>query len=157
MVRFWLSFLGTLAVYFYFSMSSFYGQYIDNPVSTFYARISAGVLNLFGYGITVTNVTMTSTSFSMSVANGCEAVAPMVMLTSAILFYPYGTFNKKLKGLSIGLCIIFLLNLLRLTSLFIMGVHARDWFDLFHVEFWQAAFIIISMVYFVLWLKKSNS
>ena len=157
MVRFWLSFLGVLAAYFYFSLSSFYGMYIDTPVSTFYARISSILLNIFGYGVNVEKVTMTSNSFSMSVANGCEAVAPMVMLSTAILFYPYGTFVIKLKGIIFGLFLIFLINILRLTSLFLIGVHFKDWYDLFHVEFWQAAFILISLIYFVFWLKKSHN
>lgn len=140
--------------YYWASTTEFYANYIGDPISNVYAFISSKILNLFNYGISVANTSMNGRLFDMEVGQGCDAIAPMLMLVTGIGFFAQGTLQHKMKGILIGCLVVFILNLIRLISLYLIGVHANSWFDFFHVDFWQPAFIVGTLIYFIYWIKK---
>ncbi|NOT38723.1 MAG: archaeosortase/exosortase family protein [Saprospiraceae bacterium] len=154
MIRFWILFLSVLAAFYWLNTTYWYIEYLAAPSLHFYSFISAGILNLFGYGITVYQGNMSGKLFSMSIATGCDAIAPMFMLISAIGFYTYGSLRNKLLGILLGCSIVFVLNIVRIISLYLIGIYANDWFEFFHLEFWQVLFILVAMIYFLYWLRK---
>ncbi|NOT38724.1 MAG: archaeosortase/exosortase family protein [Saprospiraceae bacterium] len=155
MIRIWILFIGILIALLLLPRSTTYQNTVEKPIGGIYSSLAAVVLNLFGYNLEKTEDTeLSGPQFSMNVSKGCDAVAPMIMLITAITLYPSASIRKKFKGIAIGCALLFALNLLRIVSLYLIGIHANSWFDFFHVEFWQAIFIFIALLYFVNWIRN---
>ena len=45
------------------------------------------------------------------------------------------------------------MNLVRIVSLFWLGVHHRDVFELFHAAVWQTALILLAVGIFLAWSR----
>jgi exosortase/archaeosortase family protein len=52
-----------------------------------------------------------------------------------------------------GLFILFLLNIVRIASLYIVGIHYPDLFESMHLAIWQVAFIFVAILLWFLWLR----
>jgi exosortase/archaeosortase family protein len=94
--------------------------------------------------------TVSSDRFSVDIKRGCDAVQPTVLFISAVLASPVG-FLSKLPGLAIGFFFLMAMNLVRVISLFYIGIHLPSWFDMAHHDIWQATFIILSILAWALW------
>jgi exosortase/archaeosortase family protein len=118
------------------------------------AWVSHLILNSFGQGTIVSDVTIRSSSsgFAIAIRRGCDAVEPTGLLCGAILAFP-GLFVRKLAGMIVGMIILQALNLIRIVSLFWIGSHFTKgpFFDSMHLEIWPALFIIVAIVCFVGW------
>ena len=86
------------------------------------ARVTGFLLNFTGRGVTVKDTLVFSSQFAFEIVDLCTAVMPMLILTAAILAYP-SRFKEKLIGLLIGLPGIFIVNQVRLVSLFYIGAY----------------------------------
>ncbi|NOT37157.1 MAG: archaeosortase/exosortase family protein [Saprospiraceae bacterium] len=143
--------------YLLFSISDTYTNYIEKPVSNLYGKVCSLMLPLIGYKAESKELNLIGDGFEMSIATGCDAIMPLVFLSLIIILSPYGSLKYKLKGISLGFLFIVLSNIIRLCSLFILGHHSQFWFDFFHVQFWQAYFILLTLMFFIFWLKNIKS
>jgi exosortase/archaeosortase family protein len=48
--------------------------------------------------------------------------------------------------------LLLILNLVRIVSLFLIGVYFHRIFDLTHIDVWQALFIFLAVLLWILWL-----
>jgi exosortase H (IPTLxxWG-CTERM-specific) len=94
-----------------------------------------------------------SAAFAVDVKNGCNGVEAMLILVAAILAYPAG-WRARLAGVAAGTVAIQGANLVRVVSLFWLGAHHREVFDLFHTAVWQTALILLAVGLFVLWSRR---
>jgi exosortase family protein XrtM len=114
------------------------------------AWMSNLILNAFGQGTHVTEVTIQSPGFAIAIRRGCDAVEPTWLLCAAILAFP-GSFKRKLTGMLAGMVILQLLNLVRIVTLYWIGSHFPAFFPSAHLEIWPAVFIIVAILCFVGW------
>jgi exosortase/archaeosortase family protein len=115
------------------------------------ARASNFILNIFGQGTHVTDVTIRSPGFAIAIRRGCDAIEPTGLLCGAILAFP-ALFRRKLAGMAAGLVILQTLNLIRIVTLFWIGSHfSKGLFNSVHLEIWPALFIVVAIVCFVGW------
>jgi exosortase H (IPTLxxWG-CTERM-specific) len=119
-----------------------------------YADISSKVLNLFGYRVSVTGDSIYSAQFSISIKKGCDALEPMALITAGIIAFP-SPVKFKMRGLLIGLSFLFLLNIIRIVTLFQVGVYNQNLFETMHIDIWQIIFILSGIVYWFAWVKKA--
>jgi exosortase/archaeosortase family protein len=119
---------------------------------TFYAKLSSRLLNLMGQQATVFGDTISSSQFSIGIKMGCDAVEPMALFAAGILAFP-ALFRKKLVGLLAGLFVIFVLNIVRIATLFLVGIKYPDLFEVMHFEVWQAIFIVVAIGLWFIWLS----
>lgn len=115
-----------------------------------HARWSGGVLSMLGNDITVSGTLVMSPRFSMQIVRGCDALEPAALFLSAVIAFPVG-FRKKLLGALLGIVLIEATNVVRMVTLYYVGVYWRQYFEMMHVEVWQAAFIVISVTFWALW------
>ncbi|MEL6122246.1 MAG: exosortase H [Bacteroidota bacterium] len=153
-LRFAGGFIVAIFLMFWVTSGSFFDS-IKEPLLHVYASISATFLGWLGYSISAVGPVMSSADFSVSIEEGCDAIAPAILFTAAILVFP-GDWRKKLQGIILGLLAIFILNIIRVVTLFLTGVHAESYFDLMHVEVWQTLFIISTLGMWLFWLKWAN-
>jgi exosortase H (IPTLxxWG-CTERM-specific) len=125
---------------------------VFQPLSFIYAEGASIILNLFGYKTQVSGATIFSSDFAISVMEGCDAMEGIALFCCGIIAFP-ASWKRKLIGLAIGIVSLFLLNFLRIISLFMIGIAHPDIFELMHIEVWQVIFIILAIILLLLWLR----
>ncbi len=154
-IKSWLLF-GLIALIFYgITILPFYTEYIQSPIARVFTYLSSGVLNIFGQE-TTSNLTTLSTDdgLVLSVMKGCDAIAPIILLVTGVLMFPVDR-KLKIRGIGVGVVLLFLVNLLRIVSLFFFLKYTPSIFEFMHNEFWQVAFIGITILYYIYWLNTS--
>lgn len=115
------------------------------------ARVSGGVLAVLGHETTVADTSISSPKFSVQIVRGCDAVEAIALFVCAVLAFPL-PFLKKLAGLIVGAPLLLILNLVRIVSLFLVGVYSPRLFALTHLDVWQALFIFFAVLLWIIWL-----
>ena len=128
-------------------------DHVVEPFTGLIVRASAGVLRVLGEGTQASGTQISSPAFAVDVKNGCNGVEAMLLLVAAMLAFP-ATARQRLAGLALGMAAIQIANLIRVVSLFWLGVHHRSVFELFHAAIWQTALILLSVVFFILWSRR---
>jgi archaeosortase B (VPXXXP-CTERM-specific) len=119
----------------------------------FTANLTGILLNITGRNVTVSDTVVSSPQFSYQIVDLCTAVMPMLILTAAILAYP-SRVKEKLVGLLIGLPGIFIVNQVRLISLFYIGLYAPGIFETAHLLVWQSLMILLAIGLWLIWVYK---
>ena len=73
-----------------------------------------------------------------------------MLFISAVLASPVA-FLSKVPGLLIGFLFLMAMNLVRVISLFYIGIYFPSAFNTAHHDVWQAVFIILSILAWALW------
>lgn len=114
------------------------------------ARASVAVLNIFGEGAKAIDTNITSSRYSVNIKHGCDAIEPIALFVAAVLAFP-APLRTKWPGLLIGTLVLTALNIVRIISLFYVGIHWQSAFDTMHEDVWQPAFIVFSLFFWVVW------
>ncbi|GAG21353.1 unnamed protein product [marine sediment metagenome] len=51
----------------------------------------------------------------------------------------------------IGCSLLLVLNLVRIVTLYLTGLYYRSLFDMMHLDVWQAAFIVLAILFWAGW------
>jgi archaeosortase B (VPXXXP-CTERM-specific) len=117
------------------------------------ATITSHTINLFGGRTSVSgNIIHSEGSFALSVVTACTGLFTTGVFIVAVIAFPAG-FLAKLIGVLLGTTGVFLINLLRLGSLFYVGVHFPNLFDRMHLLVWQSLVIVLALFLWLLWAK----
>lgn len=114
------------------------------------ARASAAVLNIFGEGAEAADTTLRSRRYQVNIAHGCDAIEPIALFIAAVLAFP-APVRTKWPGLLAGVLALTVLNVVRIISLFYVGIHWQSAFETMHEDVWQPAFIVFSLFFWVVW------
>ena len=144
---------GVLLVVFYvfIAFAPFYSKRFVPSHHHLIAKISGYLLAVLGQDITVTDASISSPRFSVNIIRGCDAVEAIALYVCAVLAFPL-PFLKKLIGMTVGALFLLVLNLVRIVSLFLIGVYSPKIFALTHIDVWQALFIFFAVLLWILWL-----
>jgi archaeosortase B (VPXXXP-CTERM-specific) len=95
---------------------------------------------------------VTLDGFAVSIIIECVGLLEMVIYASCVLAFP-APLRAKLWGIPLGCAAIFAFNVIRIVTLLLVGRYWNDYFDFFHIYFWQAT--LIAMIVGVLygWIK----
>lgn len=117
------------------------------------ARIAGAILNLFGGHTLVAGNTIRSDHFSLSVVTACTGLFTTAVFVVAVLAFPT-RWRAKAIGVALGVGAIFVLNVIRLVSLFLIGVHAPAIFDRAHLLVWQSLLILLALLLWLAWARR---
>lgn len=123
------------------------------PFTAFLVKVSAGLLRAVGEEVVREGTVIRSALFAVDVKNGCNGIEATLLLLAAMLAFPASA-KARAAGLAIGLVAIQGVNLVRIVSLFWLGAHRRDVFDLFHAAIWQTLLILLAVGIFLAWGKR---
>ena len=123
------------------------------PFTERIVRVSSVALRAIGEPVAAEGTNIRSVAFAVDVKNGCNGVEAMLILLAAVLAFP-ASWRQRLYGLLAGIAVIQVLNLVRVVSLFWLGAHHREVFDMFHTAVWQTLLILVSVGLFVLWSRR---
>lgn len=127
---------------------------ISGPISAFYAKASSLLINIFGAKTSVSGYDLASNEFAMSIKKGCDAIAPMILYTMAIVAFPVA-FKFKWKSILTGLLALGILNIVRIGSLYFIGRYgSKNMFDIMHEDVWQIVFIVFTLFLWLIWMRS---
>lgn len=127
------------------------GQYFLPWNLRMHAELSGWALSLLGNDITVYERSVMSPRFSMQIVRGCDALEPTALFLSACLAFPVARFRSKLWGMFVGVLCLEVTNIVRMVTLFYVGVYWPQHFEMMHLEVWQALFIVLAVAYWAAW------
>jgi len=154
-LRFALTFL--LAAGALFAIYSF--PYQENGISESwfhrylagYAQLAGSVLGLFDGQVHVEG-TVIDGRFSLNIVKSCDAMEASLLFLAAIVAWP-GAWRRKILAAAVGLVALTLLNVVRICSLYAVGIHFPRAFELLHVEIWPLLLILATIGNFIVWAR----
>lgn len=126
---------------------------VQRGLAPFIAMVSAWLLNLLGIPARLSGVQIQSPTFAANIVDACTGLLPMTVFAAGVLAYPASP-KTRLVGLLAGASAIFVVNLVRVVSLFWIGVHWRAAFDIAHFLVWQTAIIIFVLILMWGWVER---
>jgi exosortase H (IPTLxxWG-CTERM-specific) len=149
-LKFFGQFLIGIVLFYLLYYSNWYEEGIRDSLLSFQARLGGGLINLFGYGTTITNEVIAGNEFSMSIKNGCDGLEATAIFLSAILAFPIA-FRLKIPGILLGLIVLFIANLIRIAGLYVVGIHWNSAFQFFHLHGGLVLFMFFALILLLIW------
>lgn len=153
LIRLYVSFGGAILFFIIAFQFNFVHENVIVPFTSIVAGCSSILMNLFGASSNVTGNTLSTSDFSINVVDGCNGIYATAILISGVVAYP-SKLSQKAIGVLLGFTAVFLMNLVRVISLFYMGLHFPDIFQEVHVYVWQPIIIIWAIIVWDFWSKK---
>lgn len=123
---------------------------------TFYAAVTGWVLNVFGAGVVIEGTDIVGTGFSISVVTACTGLFVTGLFITAVAAFPV-SWHARLLGAVIGILGLFVLNVVRLASLFYIGTHWPSVLDIAHQLVWQSIVIVAAVSIWLFWAGKASA
>lgn len=114
------------------------------------ARVTAWTLSLLGTAARAQGETVSSSLYAVDIIRECTAVNPIILFTAAVVAYPCRK-RSKILGVSLGVALILLTNVVRLVSLVYIGQSYPGAFETAHMLVWQSLIIFVTVFLWVLW------
>ncbi len=137
--------------YTFIAFASYYNKVLLPSYHNLIAKMSGGILSFLGQDTTAAGASVYSPRFSIVIIRGCDAVEATALFICAVLAFP-APFLRKVPGIIAGTLLLGILNLVRVVSLFLIGVYYPNIFGFMHIDTWQALFIFFAITFWVLWL-----
>lgn len=148
--RFLISFLGILGISFTVIALRPVNDAFVVPYTTLIAKISGTILGLFGENITMNGCVLRSDRFAVTIYNGCNGLITSLIFVSGVLAFP-ARWSAKIAGVVGGLLAIQIINLVRIVSLFYIGIYLPKLFNSSHIFIWQSVVILAGVTLWITW------
>jgi exosortase H (IPTLxxWG-CTERM-specific) len=128
------------------------GSFLD-PVNCFTASASGWIINLLGGHSTVSQTSISSPYGGVTIAEGCNSVYVTILFLAGIFAFP-ARWKQKVLGAIMGTVALFVINLIRVVTLFYLS--GRDYwlFQEAHLHIWQFLIILAGGLLWLLWYDK---
>jgi exosortase/archaeosortase family protein len=146
-----LKFVGLLGLYYALILIPFFDRMLYGYLAA-NAWLSSAGLNLLGEHTRLSDVTIQSGAYFISVRRGCDGIEPAWFFCAALIAFPT-PFKSKWAAMLLGSALILALNLLRIISLYLIGLHLPAFFGPAHLEVWPATFIVLVIGLWALWVR----
>ncbi len=143
-----------IAVYSVFHLMYFYvpDETLKQIYYDYLVTISADLINFFApeERVFARNNSLLSARANLEVVRGCDGAGVMFLMTAAILVFS-ASLKRKLIGLLAGLALVYVLNQIRIISLYFIVVYQRDWFLPVHTYVAPSFIILFCSLFFMWW------
>lgn len=120
------------------------------------AHVVAGALNGLGQETTLIGTAVLHTSgFGMEISRGCTGLVGAALLAVALGTYPADR-RARLVGLVVCPAAFLSLNLARLVTLFLVGVHRPEDFHIAHAVVWQGLMVAAVSSLWICWKRWAD-
>ncbi len=119
-----------------------------------YAVVTGLVVNSFGAHAVVRGTDIVSAQFSISVVTACTGLFVTGLFLVAVAAFP-ASWRSRLVGAALGVAGLFFVNVVRLASLFYVGIHWPGILDVVHQLVWQSLVIVIAVSLWLLWAGRA--
>jgi exosortase H (IPTLxxWG-CTERM-specific) len=151
--RFLTLFLAILAISFTIVALKPVDDSVVMPYIAFVARMAAVILAILGEDISTDGAVLQSPRFAVTIYNGCNGLITSLIFVSGVVAFP-SRLSAKVIGVIAGLLAIQAINLIRVVSLFYIGVFLPQFFNQSHVVVWQSLVILAGITLWILWAHR---
>ena len=116
------------------------------------AHGAAALLRLLGFDVQAAHSVIASRQFAVQIREGCDAVEPIAFFVFAVAVAPV-PWRRRLSGMATGSVALLGLNLVRIASLYGVGLWNPRAFQRLHVEIWQPLFLLAAITTWLLWAR----
>jgi exosortase H (IPTLxxWG-CTERM-specific) len=120
------------------------------PFTAVLARISGAALNLIGERVAVNGTVIAGARFAVDIRGGCNGLEAVVFVCAAMLAF-HAPLRKRIIGALAAALILETLNVIRIDSLYLLGVYHRNVFEMFHLAVWQTLMFGAAVFLFLIW------
>lgn len=121
------------------------------------AFLSYGVLKVIGYlgGFPVhkMHTIMGSGTFEVDVAPACSGAVPTSIYMAAVFAYP-SSWRSRWIGAALGIVAIQIVNIIRVSALFLIGLFFHEIFHDTHVYVAQALVVCVAVALWLFWVTR---
>ncbi len=153
-----LRFVAVMAVFYLFSLTPIYRQALAGAVLS-NAQAAHAILEALGEKSVLDGATLRSHGEAIiTVEPGCTGFDYSWFLMAAIAAFPAPIFGKMV-GLLAGVATLLGLNIVRVASLYWVGVHRPEHFAFVHEHLWAVVLNVVTvclMVTWIVWVKRCN-
>jgi exosortase/archaeosortase family protein len=118
-----------------------------------FALATSALLNALGNATVVRDADVLSSSFGISVVTACTGLFVTGLFLAAVVAFP-SSWRAKLTGVGIGLAALFAVNVVRLASLYYVGMYWRSALEPIHQLVWQSLVIAFAVSLWLLWAGR---
>lgn len=154
-VGFLVRFVVLLVVFYFIVASRPVNDTVIVPFTAGIASVSAKLLNALGENAEVAGTEIRSSSFGVNIENGCNGVETALLFGAAVLAFP-ASWSRRLLGLLAGFVAIQILNLVRVITLFWIGLHRPALFNSSHTVIWQSVVVLFGVLLFLFWASRER-
>ena len=151
-LRFFLFFCPVLGAFYLSWLTPFFQNTFFPAYLRLNADVSAKILALVGQDAASSETTVFSTRFAMEIKRGCDAIEPSAIFVAAVIAFP-APLRRKVVGMLAGALCLAVINVIRIVTLFVVGVYFPKVFHVIHVDAWQALFIVLTLFLWVVWAR----
>jgi len=116
-----------------------------------YARLAGWVLRLTNAQVQVAGTEVVGT-ISLTVAKNCDAMDVNILFVAAIVAFP-AAWKRRAIGIALGVAALAVVNIVRIVSLYYVGIRFPDRFELVHAEIWPFAMVAVAVAGFLVWSR----
>ena len=142
-----------LLVLFTLSQTTLAKDLLFNPVARGIANLAAFLLRIINIEARTQGSVIHSGSFAAMVDTNCTGLFVMFIYLSALVAYPSGL-REKLIGVGLGFASLFALNLVRVSSLVVVGFARPDMLNVAHYLVWQSVMIVAALCLWLFWAER---
>ena len=119
------------------------------------AQTAGFALTLLGVPASSDGATVGADAFTAIIVTECTALDVIILFGAAVLAYP-ASISTRLRGLLLGVAALFALNIARIVSLILIGIHYPDSLEDAHLWVWQPAMAIAAIGLWILWIPSAT-
>lgn len=111
------------------------------------------ILNFLGLQATLNSNEVSTSTFVLTIVRQCTGLFEVITLISAVAAYPTNLKNK-IKGIAIGLPLIYVFNIARLISLAYLGIYSFSLLEIVHDYVLQITFFSFVISIWFFWINN---
>ena len=123
------------------------------PFTRGLTAVSGALLNAIGQHVRVAGTVIAGPQFAVDVRGGCNGLEAVVFVAAAMLSFA-APWRIRIIGAIAAALILEAINVVRVASLYLIGLYHRSLFETFHLAIWQTAMFAIAVLLFVVWVSK---
>jgi exosortase family protein XrtF len=129
---------------------------LDRWLSLNIVKVGAGWLELFGFDVYAFGRVMGLNNMpGIEIVDGCNGITAMGLFLGFIYAYP-GEWKDKMSFSLIGVCLIYLVNLLRIMTLALTQAYYPALFDFMHDYSTTTIFYLFIFILWMIWVNYSD-
>lgn len=150
-MRFCGAFLLLVVAFSWFTASRSLGILLHDDLTRMITILVAPILALFG-NVSASGHVVSFNGFGASIEGACDGVQPTYIYVAAVLAFP-SRWRDKVWGIGIGIPSIFLINVVRITTVVVCGAYSPQLFEQVHLYGWQALVIALTLAVWLFWAE----
>lgn len=127
-------------------------QHIIVPFTKGLTQVSGAMLRLLGQSVTVVG-TQIRGKFAVDIHNGCNGIEAIVFVCAAMFAFD-APWRRRLLGALAAAVILQALNVIRIVTLYLIGLKRPEIFETAHLAIWQTLMFAAAVFLFIAWTSR---